>query len=235
MGEVSQSTINLFFSSMFLYRSVHNIRIECLWVDFTAGVGAKWKNFFEELEVQSDLDPNLPSHIWLLHHLFLDKLNQDITDWANTWNNHKMHIPGVGTRSPTDLRWFSMLQDGARGFVPSESAAQHFEPLEDTVPPDEVAEYGVDWDAYHDRQIHDHHSANNSADTFAENPFISHYPDNFNVVDVQESRCPFTLEELNLFTHNLSLLPESLRFSRELPSLKQLWILALEICKQIKE
>lgn len=236
MGEVSQSTtINLFFSSMFLYRSVHNIRIEHLWVDFTAGIGAKWKNSFEELEVQSDLHPNLPSHIWLLHYLFLDKLNQDIMDWANTWNNHKMHIPGVGTRSPTDLRWFSMLQDGARGFVPSESAAQYFEPLEDTVPPNEVAEYGTDWDVYHNRQIHDHHSANNSADTFAENPFISHYPDNFNVVDVQESRCPFTLEELNLFNHNLSLLPESLRFSRELPSLKQLWILALEICKQIKE
>jgi len=69
---------------MFLYRSVHNIHIERLWVDFTAGVGAKWKNFFEELEVQSDLDPNLLSHIWLLHYLFLDKLNQDITDWANT-------------------------------------------------------------------------------------------------------------------------------------------------------
>ncbi len=181
--------------------------------------------------MQGDLNPDLPSHIWLLHYLFLDKLNENITEWANAWNNHKMHIPGIGTRSPADLRWFSLLRDGAQGFGPS---AQHFEPLEDTVSPDEVAEYGIDWDAYNNSQIHDHHSANNSTDQFSENPFISHYPDKFNIVDVQESRCPFTSEELNVFTYNFSILPESLRLSRDLSDLKQVWILALEICKQIK-
>lgn len=214
-----------------LNRSVHNIRVERLWVDFTSGVGAKWKTFFEDLELHGDLNPDLPSHIWLLHYLFLDKLNQDITEWANIWNNHKMQIPGMGTRSPSDLRWFSMLRDGPQGFVPS---AQLFEPLDDNLAPDEVAEYGIDWDAYNNGQIHEHHSTNNPADPFPENPFISHYPDNFNVVDVQESRCPFTTDELHLFNYNFSLLPEPIRSSRDLSDLKQLWILALELGKQIK-
>lgn len=144
-----------------------------------------------------------------------------------------MQIPGIGTTSPSDLRWFSLLRDGAHGFSPSESAG-NFDPPEDTLSADEVAEYGIDWDAYNNHRIHDHHSNNNSTDQFAENPFISHYPDDFNVVDVQESKCPFSSDELNLFNYNFSLLPESIRSSRDISGLKQLWILALEICKQIK-
>ncbi|KAJ7306876.1 hypothetical protein DFH08DRAFT_720405, partial [Mycena albidolilacea] len=35
--------------------SVHNIRIERLWVDWTNGVGRKWVNFFYELEVSGGL------------------------------------------------------------------------------------------------------------------------------------------------------------------------------------
>jgi hypothetical protein len=60
------------------HRSVHNIRIERLWFDFTSGVGAKWKIFFQDLEYQAGLDPELPGHIWLIHYLFLNALNQDM-------------------------------------------------------------------------------------------------------------------------------------------------------------
>ncbi|KAG1856404.1 hypothetical protein DFJ58DRAFT_659478, partial [Suillus subalutaceus] len=35
--------------------SVHNIRIERLWVDFTQGIGSKWKSFFQDLEATSGL------------------------------------------------------------------------------------------------------------------------------------------------------------------------------------
>jgi len=213
------------------YRSVHNIRIERLWVDFTAGVGAKWKAFFEELEIQVGLDSDLPSHIWLVHYLFLGALNQDIVDWANAWNNHKMRIPGHGTCSPAELRWFSMLESGAQGFVPGQAA--DFDPVEDNLMDDEIAEYGIDWDGYWDNHILNHHSGNNPPDPFSQNPFVSHQPDNLNTVQVDESRCPFSPDELDRFVYNLSLLPEAIRLSRDMSQRKQLWILALSICRQI--
>ncbi|KAI0368680.1 hypothetical protein BV20DRAFT_947886 [Pilatotrama ljubarskyi] len=64
-------------------RSVHNTRIERLWYDVTRGFGAKWKAFFIELERHHRLDPTLPSHVWLLHHLFLPSINQDAVEWAD--------------------------------------------------------------------------------------------------------------------------------------------------------
>ena len=67
------------------FRSVHNIRIERLWFDFTAGIGSKWKMFFQELEYQAELDVDLPSHIWLIHYLFLDSLNQDIITYDSNY------------------------------------------------------------------------------------------------------------------------------------------------------
>ncbi|KAG1718137.1 hypothetical protein EDB19DRAFT_1899535 [Suillus lakei] len=71
-------------------RSVHNIRIERLWVDFTNGIGSKWKMFFQDLELNSGLDADNPHHIWLVHYLFLTTLNSEIHVWAETWNNHRM-------------------------------------------------------------------------------------------------------------------------------------------------
>jgi len=142
-----------------------------------------------------------------------------------------MQIPGQGTKSPADLRWFSMLQQGARGFLPSASS---FQPIEETLDVDEVAEYGIDWDTYQDTRIQNHHTTNNPADPFPQNPFVSHQPETFSMVNVDESRCPFTNDELNIFIYNLNLIPEDLRLSREMSNRKELWIQALDICRQIK-
>ena len=212
---------------------MHNIRIERLWFDFTSVVGAKWKLFFEEMEYQAGLQPDLPSHIWLIHHLFLNSLNHDIMDWANSWNSHRMTIPGHGTRSPADLRWFSMLQDGARGFSPLNPT--EFEPVEDILEENEIDEYGIDWETYQDARFQEHHSAANPTDTFPENPFITHRPESLSMVHVDESRCPFTQEELDLFEYNFSLLPEDIRMSRNMNHRKQLWIWAINISRQIKD
>ncbi|KAI0371588.1 hypothetical protein BV20DRAFT_1051599 [Pilatotrama ljubarskyi] len=58
-------------------RSVHNIRIERLWVDVTSGFGSKWKEFFHQLEAQHGLNVDNDAHVWLLHHLFLEAINRD--------------------------------------------------------------------------------------------------------------------------------------------------------------
>ncbi|KAJ6474110.1 hypothetical protein DFH09DRAFT_1462008 [Mycena vulgaris] len=84
-------------------RSVHNTRIERLWYDVTHGFGFKWKQFIIDLEFHHDLNPSLPAHIWLLHHLFLDSVNQDAQEWAAAWNSHHLQIRGERGRSPRDM------------------------------------------------------------------------------------------------------------------------------------
>jgi hypothetical protein len=99
-----------------LCRSIHNTRIERLWYNVTHGFGQKWKNFFIDLETHHGLNPQIPAHIWLLHCLFLDCINKDAQEWAAAWNAHKLELwgelPGFGRRSPNDIFFFSMLEDG---------------------------------------------------------------------------------------------------------------------------
>ncbi|KAF8218161.1 hypothetical protein K438DRAFT_19621 [Mycena galopus ATCC 62051] len=69
-------------------RSVHNVRIEQLWVNVTAQVGATWDNHFTRLEVWYGLDINNVAHIWLLHLLFLGTINTQLPFFAESWNQH---------------------------------------------------------------------------------------------------------------------------------------------------
>src|SRR5258708_37891859 len=89
-------------------RSVHNICIERLWVNFTQGIGSKWKNFFQDLEATSGLDADNIHHIWLLYFLFLEMLNQEVHGWAEAWNSHRMSTPEHGMASPHEMCFFSM-------------------------------------------------------------------------------------------------------------------------------
>lgn len=54
------------------------------------------------------------------------------------------------------------------------------------------------------------------------------------MVEVEDTRCPFTNDELNIFIYNLNLIPENLRSSRHMDNRKDIWIRALDICRQIK-
>ncbi|KAJ3502998.1 hypothetical protein NLJ89_g8633 [Agrocybe chaxingu] len=214
-------------------RSVHNIRIERLWFDFTSGIGAKWKGFFQELEYSANLDPDIPSHLWLLHYLFLGPLNDDILEWANSWNNHKITLPAQRSQSPTEMRWFSMLQDGATGFNPRN--AQEFEPHHESLDQHDLEEYGIDWDAHQIPQIQQHHAAANPTDPFSQNPFVAHQPDKLNMVEIDETRCPFSAEELGLLQYNISLLPPALLSSHKMSDRRQLWVLVMNLGRQIKQ
>ena len=67
--------LRVLLTQRYAFRSVHNIRIERLWVDVTQGVGHKWYIFFEDLERSGLLDINNDAHIWLLHFMFLEPIN----------------------------------------------------------------------------------------------------------------------------------------------------------------
>ena len=69
LGQVWQLVDSASQMSNARLRSVHNIRIERLWVDVTAKVGARWASTFRYLEQHMGLDINSANHIWLLHHL----------------------------------------------------------------------------------------------------------------------------------------------------------------------
>lgn len=64
--------------------------------------------------------------MWLLHYLFLDAINEDAHQWAEMWNEHKLQIKGGWRRSPREIFFTSLLQDGPRGL--------QLDPANQTVP-----------------------------------------------------------------------------------------------------
>jgi hypothetical protein len=203
---------------------VHNIRIERLWCDVTAGFGGKWRKFFYDLELRDGLDVNLSTHLWLLQHLYLPEINNDANTWAGAWNNHKISTRGI-QRSPRDMFVIGMLEEGLRG-------------VEVAPMTDDIIGYGVDWDALNDTRIRDHHDNANGEpnldmdDDTAFNPFLSQAaPDEFSEVVVDEPNCPLTREQVaNLDTQ----LANHVSFqSRSLESYRLRWITALNLCIQM--
>ncbi|KAM6496392.1 hypothetical protein JOM56_009098, partial [Amanita muscaria] len=83
--------------------SVHNIRIERLWVEVGRAIVSKWKPFFESLERHHGLDVDSAGHIWLLHHLYLRALNEEILGWAEHWNSHTMRLKHEANKSPRQM------------------------------------------------------------------------------------------------------------------------------------
>ncbi|KAH8105808.1 hypothetical protein DFH11DRAFT_1518359 [Phellopilus nigrolimitatus] len=137
--------------------SVHNIRIERLWVDVTMQVGATWADRFESLQMHHGLDIDNPNHIWLLHHLFLLTINQELDFFAESWNAHHIRIRHGPSRSPNDMFYFDMFVHGVRG---------------DQLPPHELEEmaqdelevFGVDWEGLQEERILHSQQANNAPD-----------------------------------------------------------------------
>ncbi|KAJ7060659.1 hypothetical protein C8F01DRAFT_988416 [Mycena amicta] len=166
--------------------SVHNIRIERLWVDWTKDVGKTWGAFFCDLEVYGGLTVENPAHLWLLHHLFLNALNDYATSWVQAWNSHKMRMEaGEPKQLPWEMFTFGMLKYGPRGL-------DHLA-AEEQVANEELGMYGVDWEARRTEAIVTHHAANNpTADS--PNPFaiFPPTPTHFNEVVVEAPNSPLS-------------------------------------------
>lgn len=130
---------------------MHNVRIERLWVDVTVQVGAFWAEIFIQLELTHGLDINNVYHIWLLHHLFLSIINEQLAFFADSWNQHRIQIRDGPNRSPADLFGFDMMVHGIRGHQ---------------LPPDDLSEEelevdGVDWEGLYDERLLQSQRGNN--------------------------------------------------------------------------
>ncbi|KAE9384200.1 hypothetical protein BT96DRAFT_960925 [Gymnopus androsaceus JB14] len=95
--------------------SVHNVRIERLWVDVSNYISQHWNDLFTLLELRHSLDINNTNHIWLLHYLFLGTINEAIGFWVRSWNQHCIRQRDGPNRSPEDMFGFDMLVRGMRG------------------------------------------------------------------------------------------------------------------------
>ncbi|KAF5344872.1 hypothetical protein D9758_011570 [Tetrapyrgos nigripes] len=167
-------------------KSVHNIRIERLWVEVTAHVGRHWKQFFLHLEINCGFNVENEAHVWLLHFLFLGRLNKQLKDWIAIWNNHTHS----GTnKTPNDMYKQGIVQFGNRALP------HHLAPVSPNDPvanEEELMEYGMDWHDFEDNNIRSHHNgANNlSDDSTGANPFTSETPDEMSHVEVPTTPCP---------------------------------------------
>ncbi|KZV74242.1 hypothetical protein PENSPDRAFT_573346, partial [Peniophora sp. CONT] len=212
-------------------RSVHNIRIERLWVDVTSGFGSKWREFFRRLEVQHGLDVNNNAHIWLLQHIFLPAINRDADTWMRTWNMHTVARRGQSHLSPTQMYTRGIAQHGRRSvfapYHPDDPA---------TLDEQEQAAYGVDWNELDDARIRNHHQTNNAAVEGAEagaNPFTTHTPQNMPYVDVPDVGCPLNDEQMMTLDSYIDTLPSAYTVDAHMDSFAHVWDMALDYCTRM--
>lgn len=84
-------------------RSVHNQRIERLWVDVWSGVANTFYDLFRYLETEESaggsgsLDIDSEQHMWALHYTFLPRLNRALEVFRRQWNDHGLRTEGHRT------------------------------------------------------------------------------------------------------------------------------------------
>lgn len=92
--------------SMLVGRSVHNQRIERLWRDVYNGVIKLYRDLFLYMESINILDPINEVHLYCLHYVYLQRINDHLNQWIEAWIHHPLRT--ASNRTPMQL--WSMLQ-----------------------------------------------------------------------------------------------------------------------------
>ena len=67
-------------------KSVHNQRIERLWVDVFIYVTQQFYNVFRYLESDYNIDPGNEMHLFVLHYIFIPRINNMLEKFVESWN-----------------------------------------------------------------------------------------------------------------------------------------------------
>ena len=89
--------------------SVHNQRIERLWRDVYAKVLDKYYKLFYHMEEHNILCRENDIHLYCLHHVFIPRLQRNLTSWARAHNNHAVRTEHH--RTPLQLWYLANLGD----------------------------------------------------------------------------------------------------------------------------
>lgn len=162
-------------------RSVHNQRIERFWVDMWRGCTHIYYSLFQFLENEGLLNVDNPAHTWTLHHIFLPRLNRELTLFAKQWNLHG--IRGTNGRLSPDAMY---LEGILRLKGTLNTAVVDFFPLDD---PDSVREdYG---EQYVDTDNAPQREEAEATDVSEENAHgESDCDPTLSIVDVPVTSCP---------------------------------------------
>ncbi len=89
-------------------KSTHNQRIERLWRDVYDGVLVHYYKLFTFMEDEGILDILNPLHIFVLHYIYSNKINEKLDIWKEAWASHRLRTVGS---SPFRL-WASGVLNG---------------------------------------------------------------------------------------------------------------------------
>ncbi|KAJ4497858.1 hypothetical protein C8R41DRAFT_941859, partial [Lentinula lateritia] len=88
-----------------------------LWVDVSHYISQTWHDMFTLLEIRHGLQVSNVNHIWLLQHLFLPVINDQLAFWAESWNSHQVSQHHGPAQSPEDMFVFDSLVRDPRGVI----------------------------------------------------------------------------------------------------------------------
>lgn len=105
--------------SMLTGRSVHNQKIECLWLEVKKNIVSYYRNLFYFLEQNRFLDPLNECHLFSLHYIYVPRLNRELNEMSGSWNNHP--IDTQGNRSPRYMWHFGLHASANSDYLAVES------------------------------------------------------------------------------------------------------------------
>jgi len=91
-------------------RSVHNQGIERLWRDVFSSCTTLFYNLFYFMENHSLLDVDNEVHMFCLHYVFMQRINNAIQMFTNAWNHHS--LSSVRNLSPIQLWIIGLSRQG---------------------------------------------------------------------------------------------------------------------------
>lgn len=115
-------------------KSTHNQRIERLWRDVFRCVSATFYSLFYYMEELGDLDPLSDTDLFVLHLVFMPRINQCLTEFKDSWNIHPLRTEH--NWSPKKI-WINGMITPANQGLPA--IRDICEPL-----PNDIENFGVD-------------------------------------------------------------------------------------------
>lgn len=142
------------------------------------------EDLFEILEVHDSLNTNSNAHIWLLQHLFLDKINANAESWYLTWNQHTLARCGQAHQLLQQLYTHDMITNSIWGIYPENK---------DEIEDGDYNGYRIDWEDIDQPAIFQHHQAYNLANDEVDdqNSFVVNHFDWLSHIEVPDLQCPF--------------------------------------------